>query len=405
MANTPLLRIDGVVIRTWKRAAITLALDSLADTASFSFSLHERRPPGEPDPLDFAGGEAVEVLLDERPLLRGYVFEARHHVSAQGTTIELVAFSATKDLVDCVHTQNRHFRDQTIAAIARELCKPFAVEVEVALGSEQASATELARFSVELGDNVASDLQRLAAFGGLLAFGGPRGQVMLGRVDEAVKVPTALVHPGNLLELSKARDLRDRFSHYVVAGAGLRGVDFDAEDDPQSRAPVVRDVGVTRFRPLVMRATSWAKGPRARAEQARAERARRAGQALQLNGKVQGLRHKDGHWDKGQLVHVTSKVLKVDHDLLIVRATLTREADRSTTELELAPPQAFEPAAIPLPRKRRARDSMADIEHPPEVAEFEDTGFWEENPELIPGLVEGQDPYGEGFVGDAEPPW
>lgn len=404
-ANVPLLRIDGSVIRTWTRASITLALDSLADSASFSFSLHERRPPGEPDPLGFVGGEPVEVELEGVPLLRGYVFEARQHVSARGGTVEIGAFSASKDVVDSALTRTRHFADQTIGAIAAELCKPFAVSVEPAKGSEAAFETPLARFTAEFGDGVGASLQRLAAFGGLLAYAGGEGQLVFGRVDAAPKLTQALRQPGNILELGKARDARDRFSHYVVSNGGSGAdLDADADADPRSRSPVVRDEGVSRFRPLVIGAASWAKSARSRTDQARAERARRAGQSLQVSVKVQGLRHAEGHWDKGQLVRVMSKVLALDHDLLVARATLTREADRSTTDLELVPPQAFLLDAVPLPRKRTARADVSSFDHPPEVAEFEETGFYEENPEyLLEAMASEAEWLGEGTVGEGEP--
>ncbi|NJK33158.1 MAG: hypothetical protein HC927_12555 [Deltaproteobacteria bacterium] len=71
---------------------------------------------------------------------------------------------------------------------------------------------------------------------------------------------------------------------------------------------------------------------------------------MQFEARVPGLHHGDGSWSPGELVHVRSERAGVDHDLLIVRATLSREADRSTTTLELMLPQAYAPEEIPLPR-------------------------------------------------------
>lgn len=167
----------------------------------------------------------------------------------------------------------------------------------------------------------------------------------------------------------------------MLGRVGELGQCCDDLDDEDGRVAVVRDPGVTRFRPKVLDAEAGVLGPQARLDQARWERNRRAAETLRVSVRVQGLGHGEGPWAQGEVVHVRDDEFRIDHDMLIVGATLSRDARQSTTDLELVLPAAYQPWQRPAPRKR-GKGGAKDWQQPPYVWEFEDTGFYEEHPEL-----------------------
>lgn len=405
MANTPKIVVNGRELAYWVSVTIDSSIDSLADTFSLRYNVHSQTPPGDANPLTFDGDETVVISLDGEVLLTGYIDSADTDASTEGEVVTLSGYSRTADLVASAVLKTKSYKDQTIEAICKDLCKPFGIEVVVDGSATDAAKTVLTRFKVEWGDTIADALGRAVRYAGLLLFSSPDGGLLLSRTGSE-RVPTELRHGVNLEQVKVTRDARDRFSVYYVASDGVSGLDSDDADKDDGRVAQAADPGVNRYRPTVISTEQDVKAQAQRRTQAEWERNRRAGLSLHVSCVWTGWRHAGGLWRRNQLVRFVYAKKGIDRDMLVASVSLTREAAGSSVQLELAHPSSFEPRVIPLPRKRKRRGQYADpnaFPTAPNTQFFENTPFAQgelADEELFddPTLYGDEDVDGEDFI-------
>src|SRR5690606_32189427 len=131
-----------------------MSIDALGDTFSLTYNVHNQTPPGDANPLTFDGDEEAQIHLDGELLLTGYIDDVGTTSSKDGEVVTISGYSKTADLVKCSILKTKTYKDQTIEAICRDLCKPFGIDVVVDDSATEAASTMLARFKVEFAEAV-----------------------------------------------------------------------------------------------------------------------------------------------------------------------------------------------------------------------------------------------------------
>lgn len=400
MANAPVLTINGRELPYWSSVRLNSSIDSLADTISISYKVHSQTPKGDANPLTFDGDELAEVHLDGELLMTGYLDCVEASSSTGGDVVEISGYSRTADLVACPVLATKTYKDQTIEAICKDLCKPFGIDVVVDESATEPAKTKLVRFKAEFAENVADALGRVCRYAGLLLFSSPDGGLQLSRAGSTV-IKTELRHGQNIEEVRVTRDARDRHSDYYVASDGVSGIDPDDADKDDGRYAHAVDPGVGRYRPTILSTEQDVKTQSQRKTQAEWERNRRAAMSLHVSCKWTSWKHSEGVWRPNTRVRFTYSKMRIDREMLVSSVSLARESDGSAVQLELDHPSSFEPRTVPLPRRSKARAKYADPEGYPDAP---DEQFFENTPYALGEeqyyddvLYEGEDD-GEDYV-------
>jgi len=320
----------------WTSVKVVRSLEALA--GSFDITLTEREP-GAVRPRTFKPGEACTVQLDGDTVITGHVDDVAPSYEAEQHSIRIAGRDRTGDLVDCsaIHKPGE-WRGQTLDVIIAELARPFGVAVRTLTDTGK----PFARFSIEQGETVFEAIDRLCRMRGVLATSTPAGSLVVMRADGGARVPVVIEKGVNVLRAAGKASHRERFSHYIVKGQHP-GDDLWPTALAAHLRGEVRDVGVGRYRPMLIQAedltTTSSAGDRAAWEaNVRAARSRRPSYT------VQGWRAGDRGplWSPGQIVRVVDDWLAIDRDLLVSGVQFERGSEGTKTTLDLAIPGAFD---------------------------------------------------------------
>ena len=333
----PALSIGGSIYQGWADVSVTCDIERMA--GAFKLSLTEKWPgmdtaraikPG----LSCALGNASDTMVT------GSLDAVELSISGDDHTITATGRDKTGDLVDCaaVH-KGGEWKDQSIAAIAEDLCKPFGINVIVAA----AAANETVKlFKLDEGETVFSAIERLCRIKGLLPTSTTTGSLLLTSGESATSSGAFLKtgRNGNVLTASATFNHAERFSIYTVKGQDS-GIGLSDASDANGPKGTATDNGITRYRPLTVIAeeTVNAAGCQKRAEW---EAAVRRGRARRLTTTVQGWYHPSGIWRPLTLVDCDIPEVNLSGKMLISAVTYARAATEGTTaELALVDPLAF----------------------------------------------------------------
>ncbi len=336
LTNRVALHVNARIYSGWLDIRVRRSIETAA--ADFAVSGTERRA-GQLRPVRIFPGDECRVRIGEDLVITGHVEDVAQGYDARQRTLTISGRSRTADLVDCsaseVPGQFFHFPNEQIAD---RLAEPYCIAVR----AEVDTGPRIPQFQVQPGETVHAAIERLARTHALIVTDDEKGALVLtragvGRAAGRIKLgENILAANGNLSH-------RQRFSHYVVKGQ--RDGDDAAEDVGAFSAVEGQalDRGVRRYRRLLLVGDS----PGGRFEQrqrAQWEASTRAGHALKVSYTLQGWRDPKGAlWRPNALVKVEDPWLGIERDLLIVSVAFTlSDTGGSTTELELAPKEAYE---------------------------------------------------------------
>lgn len=343
--ETVTLRIEGVDWKGWTSCQITRSVDAIA--GGFALGLTDRWEPGQ-QAMPLAAGMRCELLSSygagpATPLLAGYIDKVNFSLSASAHAVTVEGRDASGDLVDCsaVHQPGQWLRLDA-AQLAVELGRPFGVGVSVAEGVNPGGI--FPTFKIEPGESAFDALSRALKQRELLCLPDGRGGLVLSKIGRE-KASTALVQGVNILSASATFDLGERYSDYIVQGQ-RQGSDA-AWGAACSVRGQVRDEGVARYRPYVLRAEQQGDAAYMR-KRAVWEKTLRAAKSTAVNMTVQGWRQDDGAlWPLGGLVDCDLPWLGITQALCITRLVLAKSVQSGTTaQLELKDPDAFQPEPV-----------------------------------------------------------
>jgi prophage tail gpP-like protein len=390
MTNVSLI-VNGVAYGGWTSVRVTRGLDAIA--GGFSLACSERWASGPVGPawpiLEY---DVCQVKVDDDVLIWGAVDRRTHKFNANDHTLGVEGRDLTGVLVDCcpVLTKNE-FHNIGVLEFCMAICSPFNIGVTLGEGIEdkaistsraptpgaaggrptaagtapKSSSTKIGRpnlapWTIDPGESGFEAIDKACRLVGVLPVSDGAGGLLLTRSGTA-RATTALVQGKNILSADASYDGSQRYGRYIVLGQG-RG-------DDENHGPAVTSVkgesvdeGVPESRVLVVlpeHAVDRAFAKMRADWEAKTRKAR--GRTVAVV--VQGWRQGDGAvWPFNALVNVEIPTLGIDGQMLITRTTFTLSVEEgTTTELELAAPDAFTPEPVtrdtpssPWPEKRPA---------------------------------------------------
>lgn len=334
------LTVNGTDYGGWKSMRLARGIEQAA--GSFELGVSELWP-GQRIVREIAPLDKCTVSIDGAVVITGYVDivsidydERDHKVTVEGR-------DATADLVDssAIHKTGKWYL-QKMERIAADLLAPFGIGLvtEVDTGN-------VIDWKIEEGDSVFECLERLARAKAVLLTSDGKGALVITRAGKGGRVSEQLVRGQNIKAAGLKLGFRERFSRYIVKGFGNDG-DALFADAARMKAEA-SDAMIDRYRPLIVIAEN-AVDAAALKRRALWEANVRAGKSAHLALRVQGWTHGGGLWQPNTIVHVRDEWTRTDADLLVKQVLFTLDEGGSITELQLAPPQAFD--LIPLPKEK-----------------------------------------------------
>lgn len=345
MAEEVELEIDDVAYGGWTKGEVRLSLEDLAH----SFSLHyvtEMRG-GVQRPIH--GQDVCRVLIDGQGVIEGYVFKPRERENEREYSLSVAGRSVTADLVDC-GTAHGPFTNANLETIARALCEPFDIKVDVRATHEVASR-RWDTFAVQRGEKVFETLARAARRRGLLMT--TENGILVFSQAGAYSTTTELLRGVNILSRDYEEDWSKRFSPISFRGQ-TRATQNTHGEAAALMGTQVEDSAVIRYRPQVIQQGD-VEGTSDLGVAAIHQRNRQGALSERLTLTVPGWLTDEGkHWKPNTLVRVRDRQgERTTKSLLVVEAGYNFDAESDegrVTQLTLTRPEAFDMVDYPARR-------------------------------------------------------
>ena len=316
----------------WTSVRVGRSVEQLA--GEFSVSVSERWP-GQDSVRAITPGDKFELKLGGQRVMTGWVDTVELGLDQRSHTVEVTGRDVTADLVDCsAVSKTGQWQGQKIEAIARDLARPFGLQVRADVNTGVA----LTSFALQEGETVFEAIERAARIRALLLITDGDGTLVITRAG-VKRVSTTLRTGVNILDCRARLDLRDRFAEYTAKGQAPGSDYFNAAAVSQIRA-VARDLDVKRYRPLVLTndAPDLAATLRQRVQW---EANVRAARSTEVEVTVQGWRHASGLWETNTIVPLVAPPLRIDADLLISSVQYVLDDRGTVTVLHLTRADAY----------------------------------------------------------------
>jgi len=333
------LEVGDIRHEGWLTVSVQRSIEQAA--AQFQVGLTETWP-GQANPIKVHPGDPCKVLIGDDLIVTGYVDAVQLAHSGDDHSVSVSGRSKTQDVVDCSCDASKakpaQWKNRTVLQIAKDVCEPYGVEV----ACDVPGLAPIKSYVAKVGDRAFDVIEQVCREQRLLITDTREGKLLLTRVGSQ-KGP-AFTHPGNILSSSLRADVSQRFSKYVVKGQA-RGDDDHWGEGVANVEDAIEDLqDLARFRLLVLRGEKAMGKAEARAR-ANWEAVTRAGRSATVEITVAGWRDEDGDvYDVNRLCRVSDPVIGVDATLLSVSVEfLLNDRQGQVTQIELAPPGAYEP--------------------------------------------------------------
>lgn len=329
--------VNGQAYEGWLQSEVERNLETIAGTFCIPVAL----VPGSPPAIQRQG--LVEVHIGQTRVMKGYVLAAEPFYRRGECGLRVVGRDRTGDLVHCsaVH-QGGQWRRATLQQIARDLLKPFGLELVVAADTGGA----IADFKLGHGETVLDALRRAARLRGVMLSSDDAGRVLLTKAG-AERFEGAIVRGLNVIEMQGLGSDERRHSHYIAYGQCNTLGDFDSARTLKATAT---DPDIKRYLPLVINGDGNTTQAELQALVDHTARVRR-GHSLGFKYVVEGWTWKGKAWPINARVPIYDDVAGLDGaEWLITSARQTCDLSAGdVTELVLRPIEAYE--SVPLKSK------------------------------------------------------
>lgn len=290
------LKIDGAIYSGWTAVRVNCSMQRLS--GSFSLQLSQIYA-GNPRAVRPRAGMACQVLIDDQPIITGYIDSAPADYDAENHTVTVSGRDTTADLVDCSAPPTQ-FRGQTLLSLCSLLCKPYGIEVVDQAGEGAAFRSD---YKSNDGDSIAEVIEIATRARAVVATTDGLGRLVLARTGKARAVDS-LELGRNILSGSGGLDLKDIFSRYTMKSQTSAHAANDTESAGQATGTASEPL-MRRHRPIRLVADAPLT-PKECGDRARWERDIRRGRANAVTYRVRGWLQSDGTpWRSNLLVTVT----------------------------------------------------------------------------------------------------
>lgn len=331
--DTLTLEVGGYRLTGWKSVRVTRGLERMP--SDFTLSVTERAPEG--NTIAIMPGAPCVVRLGADVVLTGYVDRYDASVAKGQHAITVSGRGKCEDLVDCaaVYSGNQ-ISAASVLQLAQDLTKPYSITASGEAGPA------VPQFNINLGETVWEILDAVTRYGGLLAYEGTDGNLILSRVGTE-EHSSGFATGQNAQLASASLSMDGRYSEYVAAYMSVDRL-RDAAGEGGNQVGTVKDEGVPRFRRRVIVSEQTVNGLPLAMARATWERNRRWGRSQAVRVTCDSWRDSAGRlWTPNMLARVDCPQIKVAGQTWIIgEVTYTRDKQGGTvTEVSLMPPEAF----------------------------------------------------------------
>lgn len=338
MSNLVRLEVNGKKYEGWKSASIERNLEAIA--GSFSLGLSDTWA-GQQNRWPIKQSDACAVYIGNDLVISGYVDRVAPSFDARSRRVTIEGRSRAGQLVDssAVHKPDQ-WENIKLDDLAKEVAKPFGIEVEVPPDLDIGEAFKIAK--VQQSETAFELLERYARQRGILLNSTAGGNITLTRSGQQYAA-TALVQGKNILKASADFSDKGRHSPIIVKGQHFGNDDISGDEAAQGNGKAI-DEGMRIYKPLIVVAEGNTDSVAAQ-KRAEWEAIVRAGRAGRAQITVQGWRQGNGNlWAPNLLTRIQSDWLDLKATMLISRVAFSIDNDGGMiTDLELARPDAFTP--------------------------------------------------------------
>lgn len=303
----------------WKSFSLKRSIDALA--MSFQIEATDRWSFDE-DPYQLYDGDPVQIFVDDELVLTGYIDQDDASISESSRTINFSGRCKTADLIDSSIINDKvQFTNQSLLEVARELCKPFGIEIVA-----DRELPKVDKITIKTGQTIHEFLNEAAKKYKVLFHSTELGNLRMTTLARA-QTDTQLIFGENIKRVNVSFSSKGRYSEYICLGIG-NGRQLEGKS---------RDGEIARYRPKVFQSEDSVKDLDVIQRRADWERAYAISQALTVSCDVVGFRQSEGGkmWDRNLLVRTIVPYRNINEDLLIQEANHTYSNSGTMTSLKL----------------------------------------------------------------------
>lgn len=356
-----LVRINGEIYESWESIQIDKNIESM--TSGFSISMTDRwRDAGSKWPIK--PGQQVKINIGSDQVLNGYIDDFEVSISNDERIMTAMGRDKTGDLVDCSIIGTSQLNNVSIQDIADRFAKElFGINVII----DGDIGDKFSTWTINQGESVAENLMRAAKMRGLLLLSDSDGNLVItNRTGKDLsKIPSTkylqpnfdfttlipsknktssvdLIQGENVLSARARYDNSVRFSDYVVKGQAKGADNFFGKKVTEIQASA-KDLGISRFRPLVLIAEN-AVDQNGAQRRANWEAINRASSAVDAEVSVQGWRQSPNGplWDINNLVNCEIGFIGINSKMLISGVSYIKDQNGTYCQIRLTRPDAFD---------------------------------------------------------------
>lgn len=217
------LYVADQIFTDWLQVSVKRSIDQ----ATATFELEATAPITGPAPAWFFLEEDAKcvVTIGGQPVVTGYIDSVEPAINASRYANRIAGRDLTQDLVDCSAKGGPQWRGSDVADIARDICRPYAIKVR----SDIDTGGPVRLHRIQQGESGYDSLERIARERGFVISSDPDGHLRLLRSDEPRRKSYTLRLRDRILEISRPRSTRERFSEITVKGNnGAKGTATDS---------------------------------------------------------------------------------------------------------------------------------------------------------------------------------
>lgn len=337
------LEVNGQPYGNFKSASVEIRLDALSNTFSFSAVAT--------GPLPFKGGDSCRVLVDEIPVLTGYIEVINGSYNSQSHEITIQGRDKTGDLLDSTIGSLSDIRPPiSMKQIIEKVIKHINADINVYDIAKPPAFDKLLDISApEPGENAFRYLEKLARRKQVLLTSNADGNIVISKAD-GPRINFTLQNiiknnTNNVLSASFSYDTTGRFNLYKFASSlnvsALESVGVSAKDIVNQQGQITDpDIRVGRQLALVAESTfSNAQN----IDRSKWEANIRKARGRTYSAVINGYRDFDGNlFDINKQVYVIDDFAGIDSWMLVNTVTFTYdENDGGQTTLSFLPEGAY----------------------------------------------------------------
>lgn len=336
------LEVGGRSYDGWQDIRVTRGMERCPN--DFALRMTERDPDGT-NGVPIVPGESILVKIGDDIVITGYVDQQAISISAGKHELRLTGRGKCQDLVDCAaEWPSNQIMGASAFAIAERLAKPYGINV-IATGNKGKAIQQL---NLMWGEKAFEVIERICRFSGLLAYENTGGNLIISEIGTC-KAASGFIEGQNVQSAELNFRVDQRFSKYIVRRLSMdtlreSGTGGDIVD-------VLYDKGIKRHRMHYIIAESGnGTGRDIAVERGQYEVSRRFGRSATLSLTVDSWRDDDGKlWEPNTLVPIHLPSLKLHNkEWCISDVTYQRNANGTTANLSIMPPEAFTPEPLEL---------------------------------------------------------